>query len=935
MYPVELPVNRGAKNRACPERALMFAAPSPSAKTRTARSTVGSPNAESCPLTESMHDRRTSDRPGSLNDLAGSMKGIAPSLPQRSRHRPMPPQTNKETTMSPPASRTPSPPATERIEEIDVSDEMQNSFLEYAYSVIYSRALPDARDGLKPVQRRILYQMSEMGLRPERGHVKSARVTGEVMGKLHPHGDASIYDSLVRLTQEFTMRVPLIDGHGNFGSLDDGPAAARYTEARLAIAALAMTENLDEDVVDFVPNYDNQLVQPDVLPSAFPNLLVNGASGIAVGMATNMAPHSLVEVVGAATYLIRHPEATLQELIEFMPGPDLPTGGTIVGLDGIAEAYATGRGAFKTRARVSIDAITPRKTGIVVTELPYLVGPERVIEKIKDGVGSKKLVGISDVTDLTDRANGLRLVIGVKTGFDAHAVLDQLYRHTPLEESFHINNVALVNGRPRTLGLHELLRVYVNHRVDVVTRRSKYRLTRRRERLHLVDGLLIAILNIDEVIRVIRGSDDSAAAQAKLIAAFGLSVVQAEYLLELRLRRLTRVSRLELEGERDTLRTEIDELEALLRSNHLIAETVCDELEAVAKKFGTPRRTHLVKEQPGVAAPRSGNIRRSLEIVDSPSTVYLSSTGRLIRVDRADGHENRASDSATLRRASHDALLSRLETTSRTEIGAITSAGRLLRFSPVDLPVVPSTFVTLGAGVRESDYLPLDQSGERVLSLVSLDSDVPIALGTKHGVTKRVRPGNYPKRPIFDVIALKTGDTVIGAAPCADSDELVFITSDAQLLRFSGSTVRPQHYSAGGMTGIRLAEHADALFFGVVPGPPNPAIVVATIASNGHTLEGAGAGSAKLSSFSEFPAKGRATGGVRAQRLTRRDDMISLAWVGPAPALSLGADGSIRELPANLAKRDATGARLDEDVAYIGAAVVTRQCVPEKGFPTM
>ncbi|MET0590005.1 MAG: DNA topoisomerase (ATP-hydrolyzing), partial [Naasia sp.] len=406
---------------------------------------------------------------------------------------------------------------------------MQGSFLEYAYSVIYSRALPDARDGLKPVQRRILYQMAEMGLRPDRGHVKSARVVGEVMGKLHPHGDSAIYDALVRLAQPFTLRLPLIDGHGNFGSLDDGPAASRYTEARLGPAALAMVENLDEDVVDFVPNYDNQLTQPEVLPAAFPNLLVNGASGIAVGMATNMAPHNLIEVVAGARHLIENPHATLDDIMRFIPGPDLPTGGTISGLEGIRDAYATGRGTFRTRARVSIENITPRKAGLIVTELPYLVGPERVIEKIKDGVQAKKIQGISDVNDLTDRKNGLRLVIGIKTGFSPEAVLEQLYRLTPLEESMGINNVALVDGGPRTLGLIELLQVYIKHRVEVVTRRTRFRLGKRRDRLHLVEGLLIAILDIDEVIQVIRGSDDSDTARSRLREIFDLSEIQAEY----------------------------------------------------------------------------------------------------------------------------------------------------------------------------------------------------------------------------------------------------------------------------------------------------------------------------------------------------------------------------------------------------------------------
>ena len=336
------------------------------------------------------------------------------------------------------------------IVDIDLSKEMRSSFLEYSYSVIYARALPDARDGLKPVQRRILFQMDRMGLRPEKPHVKCSRVVGDVMGRLHPHGDVAIYEALVRLAQPFTMRLPLVDGHGNFGSLDDGPAAPRYTESRLDHPALALTADIDEGTVDFSPNYDYTLQEPEVLPAAFPNLLVNGASGIAVGMATNMAPHNLVEVIGAARHLVTHPEASLEDLMAFVPGPDLPEGAMIVGLDGIRDAYRSGRGVFRTRASAHIENITARKKGIIVTQLPYLVGPERVIEKIKDAVGSKKLQGVTDVANLTDRNHGTRLVIGVKTGYNPEAVLAQLYKFTPLEESFGINNVALVDGQPRT-----------------------------------------------------------------------------------------------------------------------------------------------------------------------------------------------------------------------------------------------------------------------------------------------------------------------------------------------------------------------------------------------------------------------------------------------------------------------------------------------------
>lgn len=809
----------------------------------------------------------------------------------------------------------PTEPSGERIEDIDVSSEMQTSFLEYAYSVIYARALPDARDGLKPVQRRILYQMTEMGLRPDRGHVKSARVVGEVMGKLHPHGDTAIYDALVRLAQSFTLRVPLIDGHGNFGSLDDGPAAPRYTEARLDAAALALTADLDEDVVDFVPNYDNQFMQPEVLPAAFPNLLVNGASGIAVGMATNMAPHNLVEVIGAARHLIAHPQATLEDLMEFVPGPDLPSGGTIVGLDGIKDAYATGRGSFKTRAKVSVEPVTARKTGLVITELPYLVGPEKIIEKIKDGVTSKKLNGISDVTDLTDRMHGLRLVIGIKTGFSPEAVLEQLYRYTPLEDSFSINNVALVDGGPQTLGLRELLQVYVDHRVSVVTRRSRFRLARRKERLHLVEGLLIAILDIDEVIQVIRASDDSEQARARLIEVFDLSQLQAEYILELRLRRLTKFSRIELEAERDKLLAEIAELERLLGSQRLIRAAVSAELAAAAEQFGTPRRTMLTNAKPSVATTGRGKSAPILELADTPCRVYLSATGRALRVDLdPDAQAPRPG-----RRSKHDAILSVVETTSRTELGAVTSTGRLIRFTPLDLPAVPAASIQLAAGVRIGEYLSLPDRDERVLAIVSLSSEQPIVLGTETGVVKRVIPGDLPAKPDVEVITLKPRDRVIGAAQVGDDAELVFVASDAQLLRFAASSVRPQGRAAGGMAGINLAAGAKVISFTAVL--PDDEVVVVTVATNSLTLAGTDTGSAKVSEFSEFPAKGRATGGVRSQRFLKGEDQLAVAWVGAAPAHAVGTDGTPRTLPEVGAKRDASGTPLDAPIGFIGGAI--------------
>ena len=441
----------------------------------------------------------------------------------------------------------------EHILDTDIRDEMQSSFLEYAYSVIYSRALPDARDGLKPVQRRILYTLNDMGIRPDRGHVKCARVVGEVMGRLHPHGDGAIYDALVRIVQPWSMRLPMVDGHGNFGSPggDDPPAAMRYTECRMAPPAAVMTESIDEDTVDFRPNYDSREMEPSVLPSAIPNLVVNGTTGIAVGMATNMAPHNLVEVIQALRHLIKHPGTDVDGLMRFIPGPDLPTGGKIVGLDGIRDAYETGRGTFRMRATARVETVGRRK-GIVVTELPYGVGTEKVVERIKTLVQGKKLQGIADLKDLTDRSHGLRLVIEVKNGFVPEALLEQLYRQTPMEDTFGINNVALVDGQPRTLGLKEMLTVFLDHRYEVVRRRSAFRRNKKAERLHLVDGLLIALLDIDEVIQVIRTSDDSAAAKERLISVFDLSQAQADYILEMQLRRLTRFSRIELEKEQET-----------------------------------------------------------------------------------------------------------------------------------------------------------------------------------------------------------------------------------------------------------------------------------------------------------------------------------------------------------------------------------------------
>jgi len=846
------------------------------------------------------------------------------------------------------ARRTTTTPPPEDFEEnivdIDVAEEMRGSFLEYAYSVIYQRALPDARDGLKPVQRRILYQMNEMGLRPDRGHVKCARVVGEVMGRLHPHGDTAIYDALVRLAQPWVMRLPLIDGHGNFGSQggDDPPAAMRYTEARLTAAAMEMVASIAEDTVDFQPNYDGTETQPEVLPAGLPNLLVNGAAGIAVGMATNMAPHNLGEVVAAARHLIAHPDAGLDELMRFVPGPDLPTGGKIVGLDGVREAYETGRGIFRTRAAARIEKITPRRTGIVVTELPYGVGPEKVMARIKDLVQAKKLAGIADLKDLTDRHRGLHLVIEVRNGFHPDALLEELYRLTPMEETFGINNVALVDGQPKVLGLRELLQIYVDHRLEVVRRRSEFRRRKRAERLHLVDGLLVALLNIDEIIQVIRTSDDAAQAKERLMSVFDLSDTQAQYILDTPLRRLTRYDRLELERERETLEREIAELTAILDSEARLRDVVSAELGSVAERFATPRRTVLL-EGSGVA--RTAAV--PLEVADDPCLVLLSSAGLVARTATIPTERN---DPGTLPaapdvagagrapagpRAAHDVIVSAAPTTARGNIAVVTSLGRLIRLGVLEIPALPPNAhsPSLAGGAPITEFVGLE-AGETVVGLAAPEAaGAGLALGTAAGVVKRVSP-DYPQSAAdFEVISLKDGDRVIGAVQLASEEQdLVFITSDAQLLRFGAAAVRPQGRAAGGMAGIRLAAGASVIWFGAVPpgsgaAAPGeagsadavaPAAVVVTAAGSSGALPGTAAATVKVTPYAEYPAKGRATGGVRCHRFLKGEDTLVLAWAGPAPARGATDAGVAVDLPPAEGRRDGSGERIRQPLAALG-----------------
>jgi len=749
----------------------------------------------------------------------------------------------------------------ERITDIDVTAEMQQSFLEYSYSVIYARALPDVRDGLKPVQRRIIHQMRDMGLLPSKGHVKSSRVVGDVMGKLHPHGDQAIYDALVRLAQPFSMRLPLVDGHGNFGSLDDGPAAARYTEARMSQGSVALTAEIEEDTVDFIPNYDSQLTEPSVLPAAFPNLLVNGASGIAVGMATSMPPHNLGEVTKAAIKVLQG-NYSLKKIMQVLPGPDFPGGGIITAVDGVEQAYETGKGSLKVRARVSIETLSKRKLSLVVTELPYQVGTERVIEKIKDAVGSKKLVGISDVQDYTDRKHGLRLVIEIKNGFDPQEVLEKLYKLTPLEESFSINNIALVDGRPKTMGVVELLEHFIEHRKDVSTRRTKFRLQKAQSRLHLVQGLEIAVLNIDEVIELIRSAETVSEANEKLRQVFDLSEAQAEHILELRLRRLTRFSVIELQNESETLRAQIEEFENILNHPEQLTQLVKTELEQISKELATARRTQ---------------IRTAVDETQELMTA-LSCDGKLVRMP---AQQSIAKGCSTR--------------TITGEVVAITRNGMLHKINAIDIPPVESA-EQLGSIPTIDEFLEL--SDDAVASVIGYTGQ-PIAMATSQGVVKRI--SELPEKDAVKIISLSDADKLIAASE--SKEFLMFVTKQGQGLKIESSTVRAQGLQAAGMQGIKLAE--DDQLIGFSSCDVDELLLTASEAGDG--LLGAEFGKGKSTPVSDIPKKGRATQGVKLQRFGKQDKQLYFAQVSSLGEFCFVDSRQILE-PT---KRDTVGANLD------------------------
>ena len=735
--------------------------------------------------------------------------------------------------------------------EVPVAEELKESFLAYSLSVITARAIPDVRDGLKPVQRRILYSMLRMGIRPDTPYRKSARVVGDTMGRYHPHGDAAIYDALARMGQPFSRGMTLIDPQGNFGSLDDPPAASRYTECRLTAAAMAMVGELDEDTVEFRPTYDGEATEPGYLPALLPNLLLNGTTGIAVGMATNMPTHNLAEVHAAITLTMnkRRPKPTIDEMLAVLPGPDFPSGGIVVD-DGIREAYETGRGTIRIRARAHVEDIGRGRQAIVVTELPYLVGPERVISKLKELNEAGRVTGIADFKNLSDRHTGLRLQVTVKPGHNPQAVLGELYRLTPLEETFGINNVVLVDGEPRTLGIHEMCRHYIDHRLDVVVRRTRHRLARAEERLHLVAGLLMALEVIDEVVAIIRGSEDAATARDGLMDRFDLSRLQTDHILDMPLKRLTALETRRLLDERDDLEASIRDFTTLLGSEKRQRTLVLDELAEAVESFGRPRRTEIVHPDD---LPVFDSVTTTEDVDDEPCVVTLSTSGQIGR-----------SPVAGAKRATpgrHDVLVASLLTRTTATVTAVTSDG------PAQQVAAPELAHRAGRarGARAPQAFGTNR-GE-VIHTVVAEGDEHLVVVTANGVAKRLTQDEVrATRSGKPLLKLRPGDRVVAAFTAHDGVDLVIVASDGQALRTPVDAVSVQGRGAAGVAGMKL--RSGVVVVGAAPVLGDDTLITVT-----------DTGGVKATPLSELEARGRGGIGVRVSKLAD-GSALSLAHIG-------------------------------------------------------
>jgi DNA gyrase subunit A len=749
-----------------------------------------------------------------------------------------------------------------RIEPVEIEEEIQRSYLDYAMSVIVGRALPDVRDGLKPVHRRILWSMLESGLRPDRPHRKAAWAVGEVVKKYHPHGLDAVYEALVRMAQDFSLRYPLVDPHGNFGSVDgDPPAAMRYTEARLAPIALEVLRDIEAETVDFVPNYDGHEQEPTVLPSRFPNLLVNGAGGIAVGMATNIPPHNLGEVIDAVVHYLDHPESKPKDLMKFIKGPDFPTGAAILGKQGITDAYTTGRGSIKVRAATQIEETSQGRQRIVVTELPYQVNKARLAEKIAELVRGGRLKDIADLRDESNR-QGMRLVIELKRNANPHVVLNQLFKHTQLQESFGAIMLSLVDGVPRILNLAEMVGYYADHQVDVVTRRTQYELRKAEERDHIVQGLLIALQHLDAVIRIIRGSRDAEEARTKLMERFKLTEIQANHILDMPLRRLTRLAREELEREHKDLLATIRRLKALLKDPKKIRSVIKEELAEIREKHADPRRTQL--------RPDAGELDVEDLIAEEDVVITVTRAGYVKRqpIDafRRQGRGGRGVRGTNLK---EEDVVSHVFTTSTHHwLLFFTTRGKVYRVKVHEVPEAGRTARGLYAANLPGVSITGDEKVSTVIDLKDYDEGAYLFFATKRGMVKKTPLPEYDSpRTGLTAVNLKPGDEMIDVLLTNGKDEIILVSRNGQAIRFKEALVRPMGRATAGVIGMRLGQGDEV----IAVGPASAGEELISVTQQGY---------GKRTPLKEYPTKGRGGKGVIGHSLTRKTGLLAGAFVG-------------------------------------------------------
>ena len=778
---------------------------------------------------------------------------------------------------------------------IDINDEMSKSFVDYAMSVIVSRALPDVRDGLKPVQRRIIYAMDDLGIGPGSAHRKSATVVGEVIGKYHPHSNDAIYDALVRMGQDFSLRYPLIHPQGNFGTPDDPPAAMRYTECRMEQIATALLDGIDEQTVDFNDNYNGEQNEPTVLPSRFPNLLVNGSQGIAVGMATNIPPYNLGEVLDACMFGLENPDATAEDYLSIVTAPDFPTGGYIVGTKGSKDALVSGRGSVKIRAVTDVQEVRKGRTAIIVTELPYQVSQDRVLAKIAELVNDKKITGIADLRNESDSRTGMRLVIELKRDAVPQVVLNQLLKMTQLQDSFGVNTVALVDGVPRTLNIAELVGYYLDHQMEVIERRTQYRLNKARERAHLLEGLIIAVDNIDEVIQIIRGSEDTDAARAALIERFELSELQARAILDMPLRRLTSLETNKLREEYQGLQELIEDLELILAEPARRRAIIADELSEIRDKYADERRSRIV--------PDEGDLSLEDLIADDELVVTISANGYMKSVTastyRAQGRGGRGVRGAEMRE--DDVLTHVLHTTAHAYLLFFTNTGLVHRIKAHEIPRQQRT----SKGVLAQAVLPL-QPEERIEAVVDTrdyETAKYLVIVTKRGQAKKTAFGEYDSRnSTLIAINLADDDEVMEVRTTSGNNELLIFTRNGQGIRFSEGDLRPMGRATQGVRGIKLKEGDEV-------------VAAAANVDGEEVLLLTSGGYGKRTTMDQFPLQKRGGMGVKAIKLTRvRGTLVGARAVsGDGQIFVTSSDGIVIRMNVKTIsrqKRDASGVRV-------------------------